>query len=358
MTDNTTTKSRILVLGPDVHSKGGMATVIQNCIQSDKLNAEYDIVNYPTYRGGNALSRGVFSLSQYLKFSGELLQYDIYHIHLCSGTSTWRKLGYLHKIKDKQRVILHVHGARYHLFYDKCSARKQQKIREAFQSVGQVVVLSEEWRKWFVDRQICPENNLTVLHNAVPVPKNIERNYQGGNVLFMGRMGERKSPDTLLKAAKIVLSQHPDARFVFGGDGEVEIYKQMAQQMGIENSCQFLGWVSGTAQEEAYRNAEFFCLPSKNEGMPMSVLEAMSFGAIPLATPVGGVPQVIDDGKNGFVFEIGDFERVAEILNNLMDDSTQAKNIGIKARQTICNRFSIDVFSEKLIELYKHLLEL
>lgn len=351
-------KATLTIIGPDPYfSYGGMASIIKNILNSSYLSNEFNIEIFPSFIDGNLYKRIAYSVFREELFRLRTPQSDLYHIHICSGTSTWRKMRYVKSLReDSNRVILHVHGARYHLFYESCSDREKRKIRNLYNSVAKVIVLSEEWRDYFINAKICDPKKIEVLHNAVEVPEDIKVDYRSNNVLFLGRLGERKSPDVLLKAAQNVLSQHSDARFIFGGDGNVEKYKKIADDLGILEKCEFRGWVSGKEKERLFRKCSIYCLPSKNEGMPMSVLEAMSYGLSTISTSVGGVPQVICDAVNGFIIPVGDAPALSKCLNILMDDKNLKQKIGNAGRQTIIDQFSMQSFERHLSEIYRDVL--
>lgn len=346
---------KLLIIGPDpVKSLGGMATVIRNMLQSELLNEHYDIEMYPSYIDGPLLKRGAYSLCREALFRLRRPDFDICHVHVCSDTSTWRKMNYIESLgEDSKRVILHVHGAQYDVFWNECSKVQKDKISNLYASVGKVIVLSEEWRAFFLENRICEPGKLTVLHNAVEIPVQPVDTRLRQDVLFLGRLGARKSPDVLLRAAKTVLQSHPQVRFRFGGDGDIAKYKELAKELGIADNCIFLGWTTGKQKEEAIRASRIYCLPSKHEGMPMSVLEAMSYGLATIATPVGGVPQVIQDDINGYLMPIDDSTLLANRINELLDDSGLAARIGSAGRKTIEESFGMDSYAQKLMEMYE-----
>lgn len=352
------TKSLVEIIGPDpVRSQGGMATVIANMLGSDFLRERYRLEMYPSFIDGPLLKRATYSTIRQMCFR-KPADVDIFHIHICSGTSTWRKRRYVQNLGDAAGgVVLHVHGARYHTFFDSCNEREKGEIRRLYDSVGSVIVLSEEWRDVFCDRQICDPSKIEVIHNAVPIPKKNCTQYGSRRVLFMGRLAERKSPDVLLRAAVKILKEFPDAHFTFAGDGDVERYKALARELGIDGSCTFAGWVSGEGREKLFRESDIYCLPSKNEGMPMSVLEAMSYGLPVITTPVGGIPQVIRSDVNGILMPVGDADALAEELLKLMASPARSKEIGEMGRRTIEERFGMDAFSECISAVYERLLQ-
>lgn len=347
-------RKRLLVIGPDPErSQGGMASIIRNILNNGTIGEEYEVTMYPSFIDGSAVRRGLYFVARELRFRSLGRGYDVYHIHICSGTSTWRKMRYVRRLgSDASKVVLHVHGARYHLFYEQCSDAQRRRIRDLYASVAKVVVLSEEWRDWFVENEVCDPRKLEVLYNAVEVPPENRTDYAKESVLFMGRLGERKSPDVLLRAAAKVLPAHPSARFVFGGDGDVDTYRRMAEELGVADRCEFLGWVSGEAKEQAFLGSSVYCLPSKDEGMPMSVLEAMSYGLATVSTPVGGMPQVIDDRVDGLFFPVGDVDALAELLDGLLASNGERARLGAAGRRKVEEKFSMDAYGRRLSRIY------
>lgn len=347
-------KKKLLVIGPDpVRSLGGMATVIGNMLKSERLSNRYDIEMYSSFIDGPLFKRAAYSLGRELSFRFADNNFDICHVHVCSATSTWRKMRYIDSMGERaKRVVLHVHGGKYDVFWDSCSDTQKERVRTLYASVAKVVVLSEEWKAFFLENRICDPSKLVVLHNAVEIPAQPVDIRMRQDVLFLGRLGARKSPDVLLRAAKTVLKSRPQVRFRFGGDGDIAKYRALAKELGIADSCDFLGWTTGEQKEEAIRASRIYCLPSKHEGMPMSVLEAMSYGLATIATPVGGVPQVIQDGVNGYLMPVDDSEFLANRITELLDDSDLAARIGSAGRKTIEDSFGMDSYAKQLLDIY------
>lgn len=112
---------KVLVVGPSpTRSKGGMATVIEEIAKDKMLNTKFDIDIYESYVDGNKLRVLLFSMFSFIKFYFTKRNYDVYHIHAASYGSTFRKGWYVHAAKKwGKKVILHIHGAEYMLFYEK-----------------------------------------------------------------------------------------------------------------------------------------------------------------------------------------------------------------------------------------------
>lgn len=156
-----------------------------------------------------------------------------------------------------------------------------------------------------------------------------------------------------LFASRKILPRFPETKIVFGGDGEIEKNKALAKELGIVDRCEFHGWVVGDDREDLFERAAVYCLPSKNEGLPMSVLEAMARGIPTVATAVGGVPQVIEDGVNGFLIDVDDVGALSNRLATLLAGSGLRKKIGAASRDSVTRSFAVDNSIKQLLVLYR-----
>lgn len=344
---------KVLVVGPSItKSKGGMATVIKSISESELLNKEYDIEIFSSYIDGNMFKRIIYSIFSYIKYLNILKTVDIVHIHMASRGSTWRKRYYIKSAKiNKKRVLLHIHGASYKDFYEKeCSIKKQKNIQDLLNMSDEVIVLSKEWKNFFIG--LCDANKIKVLHNAVSVPKFERSRYDDYNVLFLGRLGKRKGTYDLLEAIPKVIEKVPEVKFFLGGDGDIDLCKKVCIDKGIIKNISFLGWVSEVEKEKYLELCSTYILPSYNEGMPMSILEAMSWGCGVITTPVGGIPQVVINESNGVLVNPGDVDGIAETLIDILINKSKKEKIGKNAKKTIEDDFSIDRWYENLFKMY------
>lgn len=174
-------------------------------------------------------------------------------------------------------------------------------------------------------------------------------------VTFSGRFIQRKGIDFLLKAWKDVIKDIPDAKLILLGDGPLfSDMKSLAAELGISGSVDFRGHVHNIA--DFLQATDIFVLPSLQEGMPNSLLEAMACGLPVVATRIGGVVDIVKDGGNGILIEPADTQGLADRIVRLLNDSEFARKIACNAFQTIKNSYSIDSIARRYIELYKQLL--
>lgn len=336
---------RVLMIGPSLESRGGMATVEKQLTEHlPDMGVQVRFIS--TYNDCDKLGKLTIALAAYLQFCVALNNVDIVHVHMASRGSYRRKRVFISAASHKGiPIVLHLHAAEFALWFDdECSEKEKRDIRNTFNRCAKIVVLSEEWKDFLISRGVCSPERISVVHNAVNLPPKNMTDYSCNAVLFMGRLDARKSPDVLLRAAARLLPRHPQAQFVFGGDGDVAVYEQLARELGILDHCSFVGWVKAEDKEDMFHRCSIYCLPSKNEGMPMSVLEAMSYGLATVSTPVGGIPQVISDGVDGFLFPVDDVIALGRKLDQLMSDRDLKERVGKKGRSRIEDVFSLEGF--------------
>lgn len=343
----------VLMVGPSLTSRGGMATVekqLVDCLPREGINVDF----LSTYEDASKLRKAFVAIKAYFAFCRNVDRYDIVHVHMASRASYERKAIFIrHASKRGKKVIIHHHGAEFGAWYDaELNDAKRTEIRDVFAKADGVIVLSEEWLDWFTARGFRV-NSFIVMHNVVSMPKTFCSPGLHQDILFLGRLDERKSPDVLMRAAMKMLEEHPESRLIFGGDGFVERYKSLARELGIEQQCEFLGWITGEEKERLFHRAGIYCLPSKNEGMPMSVLEAMAHGIPTVATPVGGVPQIIENGNNGFIVQVDDESALSSVLCKLADSSELRSMIGDAGRKTVECNFNIKRNIVDLVGMYE-----
>jgi len=174
-------------------------------------------------------------------------------------------------------------------------------------------------------------------------------------VLFVGRLGLQKGIDTLLEAWPRFLARRPGALLVILGEGrEGPRLKAMAEALHIAGSVDFRGFRGDVGQH--YAAADIFVLPSRYEGFPNVMLEAMAAGLPVVASRVSGTEDAIESGRNGLLVPSGDAGALCEALLTLAADQDLAGALGREARKTVEGRFNIKVVAEATMAFYNRLL--
>lgn len=348
---------KVLMVGPGRDVMGGISTVVNSYYQLG-LDKKVELRYISSMEDGNKLKKLVVALKSYVEFVNCIKDYDIVHVHMAAQASYTRKSVFIKKAKKAgKKIIIHQHSADFDEFFFKQSdSKKQKQIKNIFEMADAVIVLSEEWAKFFGDN-VCDSAKIIILHNGVIVPTYHKENYSDTNVLFLGRLGERKGSYDLLKVIPEVLEKVPDAHFYLGGDGDIEQSQKIINENGLQENVKLLGWVKNKEKETYLKKCSIFILPSYHEGMPMSVLEAMSYGLATVSTNVGGIPQIINNNVNGIRIDAGNLNEMRNSLIKLLSDSRLKYKYGHMAYKTINERFNAVSNIEKICNTYVGLIE-
>lgn len=210
-----------------------------------------------------------------------------------------------------------------------------------------------------------PEKEIGVLANGVDsrifTPPPMERRGRDGlTFLFAGRMTNQKGLDVLVRALDLATSQRTglEWRAVLIGEGPMkrEIEALVADR-GLTDCFEFPGWIERRRMAEYYRQADILVFPSRFEGMPNVVLEAMSAGLPILGTRVAGTEDLVEDGVNGFLVEADSEKTLANRLGRLIDDESLRLRMGLASRASIEEKWSWTQRAEQLAQMARRAIE-
>lgn len=349
-----------LMIGPSRTGNGGISSVINSYYEMGFMNDNSVKFVSVNKKGVSHLSMKVFFAYSILKLILILLVYKVGlgHVHMASRGSYSRKSVIVRLLKFfNVKVILHLHGAEFRDFYSiECSQRKKNHIRDTFMMSDRVLVLSTQWLEWAA--VTFPSiKHFKVLYNTVtPILSDVTSS-QTGKVVFLGRIGHRKGTGDLIRAFKVVKTACPSAQLELAGDGDIEKFSELASELSISDSVKFLGWISGDDKLSVLRSADIYCLPSYNEGFPMGVIEAMSAGICVVSTYVGGIPDAIENNKEGLLVKAGDIEALANALINLIQDRELNNKLAIAGKIKFEKFFSKQAILPQLQSVYDELIK-
>jgi len=174
-------------------------------------------------------------------------------------------------------------------------------------------------------------------------------------VIFAGALDKRKGADILLEAWKDVSKTFSHGYLIILGNGHMKAsLKMKAEDLGISNRVTFAGQVNNIP--DYFRKADLYVLPSLQEGLPNSLLEAMACGLPVITSRIGGVVDIVEDGKSGILVEPGDISGLASAMVRLLKDAESRQRLGAEARKRIVEGFLIDRIADEYIKLYKKLI--
>ena len=216
-----------------------------------------------------------------------------------------------------------------------------------------IIVLSEECKDKL--QTINCKMKIVVLNNFSKLISG-EKRENNKTVLFLGFLTKLKGCYDIPQIISIVSKEIPDVMFVLAGSGETEELQALCREKKIENNVVFPGWVTGEEKDDLLRHADLFLLPSYTEAMPMSILEAMGYGLPIISTNVGGIPTLVDNGVNGFLFDPGDYNGMAEKIKFLLLNDNIRKKQGDKSKNIAESVFSYDAHIDGLLRIYDQVL--
>lgn len=267
-------------------------------------------------------------------------------------------------------ILVHTfHGHVLKGYFDPVRTAFFKKVERSLARVTDALVaVSPEVRDELVAAGIAPREKFSVIRLGIPLEERLgdatadldyRRLYGISESAFVvgwvGRMTDVKDTDAVLEIVGAARDRGLEAVLVMVGDGPDRVrLEQLAHDIGIARSTFFVGYQPEVAGY--YRLFDAFLLPSVNEGTPVSAIEALASGTPVVATRVGGVPDVVRDGEDGFLFEPGDTDGAAERLALLASDATLRSALGASGRERVLRRYSVSRLVEDVDRLYRSLL--
>lgn len=215
-----------------------------------------------------------------------------------------------------------------------------------------LLTISDGVRSRFTDSELNNyQDKFKTLYTGVDLdkfkPRNNNTPNSGNSITFIevASIQPLKGQRDLVEALEPILRDRDGARLLFAGDspdGKSQYkneLKRYISEAGLDNSIEFLGWVDDIPG--VLNSADVFVLPSKNEGLPRSILEAFASGLPVVATDAGGTKELVTDGENGFVVPVGDIEALRSRLVRLADERELRTKMGSMGRKTVEHKFGM-----------------
>jgi glycosyltransferase involved in cell wall biosynthesis len=349
----------VLMLGTSPSARGGITSVVTTLREGGLFDQAR--VHYVTT---HVESGGLAKLVQFARAVANTFRalcskrVALVHAHVSSKASFWRKASLLAMARSFHvPTIFHLHSGAFDEFATKGGRFRRWCVRQTLRRSDVVIVLSNRWRQWVQD--FAPGSTVRVVANAVNVPHAVPRRSpegdaaRGGRVLFLGMICDGKGTFDLLQAWVQFSEKVKGWRLVIGGNGEVDRFLVEAQTLGVRSDVDYLGWVSGPAKFQELSAADIFVLPSYKEGMPVSILEAMAYGASVIATPVGGVPDMLEADVHGLVVSPGDVAALSRALVQLASSAALRLRLATAAHAHVSKHYATDKVIEQLCAIYR-----
>lgn len=381
--DSTKLTLKVLMLGTGFDIQGGITSVQKLIIEAHphkivrSANGEscyLNIQHLPTIVKGSALKNIITFVQAIQHLCWKILrqEVDIIHIHFAERGSTLRKsimisIGLLFR----KSIVLHAHGATYEEFYSQLPKPIQNCLIFLFRRCSKVIVLSHSWREYYTNHLHLDADRVTVLYNPVSVPPTVpdRSGRKRLKFVFLGRIGKRGGPLDLAKSlisfpkqdkgafdlieafAQLPAADLQHVELILAGNGDLESAHRLIAKLNLTDKISMLEWLDPQHRDELLATADAFILPSYNEGLPMSMLEAMAWGLPAIVTPVGGIPEVIRHNRNGLLVEPGNQPQLIQAMQQLINDEALRLSLGRAARHSV-EHLDIDNYINSLSNLY------
>lgn len=302
----------------------------------------------------------------YLRFIWTLItdqKIKVIHIHGSYGVSVIRKalIAFTGKILFHKKLIYQIHSSEYPQKYDLAPAYQKKMIDFLFRKADLVGCLTKKWQAVYEEKFGLAKT--VVIPNMIHPPvfdadtRKIPAPEQPIQLAFLGLIHEKKGIFEMVQmvaehklefAGKLVIH--------IGGIGKVEELNAMIAQFGLEQIIRFRGWFGESDKAALYKEVDAFILPSHNEGLPVVILEAMSYGLPIIATRVGGIPEIMEHEVNGFLFEKGDIVTMKTSISAYVNNHELMRTHGRNSLELVKNYFP-DKVVPQIAAIYHRLLD-
>ncbi|HPM42230.1 MAG TPA: glycosyltransferase family 4 protein [Candidatus Omnitrophota bacterium] len=289
-------------------------------------------------------------------------RFDIVHTHTA-------KAGFLGRISARMagcRAIVHTpHGHNLYGYFD---SDVTEYIKRAERFAGKfcdkIIALTELEKKDMVRFKLAPEEKIEVIYQGLELERYRHRperralirqslNIPEGAMVVgtVARLEPVKGPDIFLEAAEMVGLEYPASYFIMAGDGDMrEALKERSRHLSIKDRIIFTGWREDIP--DIMSGLDIFALPSLNEAVGMALIEAQAAGVASVASRVGGIPEVVQDGKTGILVEPGNPRALAEAISGLISDGEKRRRIAEAGWSFVSGKFRAEDMVSKVSDLY------
>ena len=351
------TSRRRLVLMVGMHltkTRGGISTVTKEILNSsltDDFEFEY-IASQAEDFGKFAKVR--LALSALFRFTRKCLSRSpaFVYVHLGSNASLYRESVFIVLAKIlRLKTIVHFHAGDFDDYYPRQNRFGRWFIRQTIKSGDELIAVSADSAQR-LGKLVGAANRVNVVPNGIETREfDFSPNRHDGQtvrLLFVGAIGKLKGERDLIEALKILRTGGDyNLKISFLGYG-AESLEPLCAAAGIADWIEFAGAVALEKRGEFYRQADIFVLPTYGEALSMSIIEAMAAGLPVVTTTVGGNPELVENGVNGWLVKPGDTKNLADKIAFLIENETARRNFGACGRQKAQENFDISVCVRKL----------
>lgn len=352
-----TISEKILTIGADYHdNKGGIGAVIE---VYSKYFEEFKFL--PSYKGGHKLYKFIIFIGCTITLILRLIfdrKISVIHIHGASNGSFWRKRHIINLSKFfRKKIVYHIHGGGFKDFY--YSSINKNRILKTLSKCDVIVALSERWKDYFISELFC--KNVIIINNIISEPHfekpNRLNNENIVKYLYLGHIYKAKGIFDLVEVffENKEIYEGKVELHIGGGMFEVDKLVNYISIHNLNSIIKFHGWVKGEEKISLLNDCDVYILPSYAEGLPISILEAMSYSMPIISTLVGGIPEIVEPMENGILITPGDKQQLREGIDFFLSDQSIIESMGNKSKIRSMD-FLPETVVKQLLSLYTTLL--
>ena len=228
-----------------------------------------------------------------------------------------------------------------------------------YPKIEKIICISEAVKK-IIEPSITDQSRLDVIHSSIPYSSKkvlIDQNQQSDNFVigYVAAFTKEKDHETFLKTAKYLLTNYPEMsyQFLLVGDGPL-LDKIKSASTDISNHIHFSGFVKNVDVE--YSKMDLLLHTSNSEALGTSILDAMTFNLPIVATNVGGIPEIVNPGQNGYLCQIGDYKTMGEQIHEIAKNKKLYHHLSSHNSKILAN-FDVSAMVQKTLDLYSEVFD-
>lgn len=339
---------KVLFIGDSRRMKGGVSTVMKT-LEESPLWEKYHCSWIETQiNSSSKLYKILYLLKGLTKGIFTIPKYNIIHFQTTPGKGMVTLFPFfLYTLLWRKKILVQLHmGNQIESHINDLSFKFWTKHS------SQILFLGRTWEEKI--KPYLPEQVKTdFIYN--PVPIQLKQTNYDKYFLYTAYFNENKGCDIFLKAFAEIIDHYPDWKLIMCGTGETKLVKKWIKECKLEGKVEMPGWIEGKQKHILFTHAGAYCMTSYQEGLPMSVLEAISYGVPVISTPVGCLPEILQHEHSALFFDFGNSKELAICMERIINDYNLRKKLSDEGYNIANNYFSTNKVIQKLETIYNHL---
>lgn len=357
---------KVLLIGPSLKSVGGVSAVLRNYLsiikdEFEKHGNEVTYIFHSTQIDGNKMVKFTYAILSLISFQIKLIRYrpNIVHAQTGIGMGFWRKSIFLCVSKlYRCKTVLHLHTSSKP-YFNNLDPFMRKLFTKVLQKVDYIITVTLENKQFIKSLLEDEDQKITMLDNPISTKTNsynklITTTSMNDSLYFLhlGELSKDKGIFDFLNLAKAVQDAKLNFEFLAAGKGNIGEIKEYVQKNNITN-FRYLGFIDENKKKEIFKKTKFLVLLTRFDQKPIVIQEALAHAVPCIVSNVGGIPEMVYDKVNGFVFKPNEF---SSIINTLLELTEEKYKEMMQNAFTSAQRYKPSFIALKLIDIYKKLI--